>query len=430
MYKLVISDDEGRATVVPLLRDEITIGREEGNAIRLTERNVSRSHARLLKRNGSYLVEDLGSYNGVTLNGQRIDARAELAAGDQLGIGDYDLAFQSDVIATANTMPAPKPKSQPPPRLVVLGEPAAGAEFSLTKPALRIGRDERLDIWINHKSISHEHAEIQVNDGKVTVFDLESANGMRVNGVDTSRAVLESGDVLELGEVRFRFLPPQGAHSLEPLPHEDLDTRSSSSSRKPLFVMSVIGLVVVAGAGAVLATVRGGPRTQGEAESTEVAVAVVPEASSATMLAAQEELPSEPETMNAVTEQEVSRGVDSDNRALDEPREWEGQLARARRALASGNVDGAYAIAEELPEYSVLRKTPEFGEIRYRYAQSHITEGERALDEGDLEQARDEAKLVLELKGITSKQRQDARRLMRRARDPQLKPKVGPNVER
>ena len=140
MYKLVISDDEGRTTVVPLLRDEVTIGREKGNTIRLTERNVSRMHARLLKRNGSYIVEDLGSYNGVIVNGQRIESRAELAAGDQLGIGDYDLAVQAYVVATANTMPSPKPKSQPPPRLVVLGEPAAGAEFTLSKPALRIGR--------------------------------------------------------------------------------------------------------------------------------------------------------------------------------------------------------------------------------------------------------------------------------------------------
>ena len=72
MYKLVISDDEGHATVVPLLRDEITIGRQEGNTIRLTERNVSRLHARLLKRNGAYIVEDLGSYNGVIVNGTPI----------------------------------------------------------------------------------------------------------------------------------------------------------------------------------------------------------------------------------------------------------------------------------------------------------------------------------------------------------------------
>jgi len=433
MYKLVISDDEGHATVVPLLRDEISIGRQEGNTIRLTERNVSRSHARLLSRNGCYIVEDLGSYNGVTVNGERIDARAELAAGDQLGIGDYDLAFQSDVVATANTMPSPKPKSQPPARLVVLSEPAAGAEFTLTKPALRIGRDERLDIWINHKSISHEHAEVQVDDGKVTVFDLESANGMRVNGVAASRAILDAGDVLELGEVRFRFVPAQGAHSLEPLPHEAPEIRSSSSSRKPVFVMLLIGLVVVAGASAVLATMRGAPGAISGTESSTASIEEPNTASSETILSVsrpvEEALAAKPGVDAAATEQGASRDGDADSQPIEEPREWEGQLARAGKALAKGRLDRAYSIANELPVDSVLRKTPEFGEIRYRYAQAHINEGERALKEGDRDLARGEAKLVLELKGITSKQRQDARRLMRSAREPQVVPEAPPNLD-
>ena len=42
MIKLVISDNEGTTTVVPFARDEISIGRKEGNTIRLTERNISR----------------------------------------------------------------------------------------------------------------------------------------------------------------------------------------------------------------------------------------------------------------------------------------------------------------------------------------------------------------------------------------------------
>ena len=42
MLKLVISDDEGKTMVIPLTRDELTIGRKDGNSIRLTERNVSR----------------------------------------------------------------------------------------------------------------------------------------------------------------------------------------------------------------------------------------------------------------------------------------------------------------------------------------------------------------------------------------------------
>ena len=69
MYKLVIQDDEGKTTVVPLIRDELTIGRKEGNTIRLTERNVSRRHARLIRSNGSITIEDLNSYNGIRVNG-------------------------------------------------------------------------------------------------------------------------------------------------------------------------------------------------------------------------------------------------------------------------------------------------------------------------------------------------------------------------
>ncbi|NNE18166.1 MAG: FHA domain-containing protein [Myxococcales bacterium] len=413
MYKLVISDDKGHTTVVPLLRDEITIGREDGNSIRLTERNVSRSHARLLKRNEAYIVEDLGSYNGVTINGERIDEKAKLAVGDQLGIGDYDLAFQTDAPATRKKMTAaaPKPKSAPPPRLVVLSDPVVGAEFSLSKPVLRIGRDERLDIWINHKSISHEHAEVQSKDGRVTVFDLDSANGMRVNGVPVSRAVLEAGDTLELGKVRFRFVPPEGARSLDPVPLEAVSDGPPASSRKAGIAVSVIGLLLLAGAGAVLTTMRQEPERGATAEQPPVVVASLsPEAA-------------------PVPEEAVDAAGDSDGQAVDEPQEWEGRLAQAREALAGGEIDEAYAIANDLPDDSVLRDTPEFGEIRYRYVQSHISDGERALEARDLAWVRREAQLVLALDEITSKQRADAKRLMRRVRAARPEPEPSPERE-
>ena len=401
IYKLVISDDEGHTTVVPLLRNEVTIGREPGNTIRLTERNVSRLHARLLRRNGSYVVEDLGSYNGITVNGERIENHAKLAAGDQLCIGDYDLAFQADVPETANTIPAPAPKSHPPPRLVVLGEPAAGAEFSLGKPALRIGRDERLDIRINHKSISHEHAEVQVEDGKVRVFDLDSANGMRVNGISTSRALLETGDILQLGEVRFRFLPAEGAHSLVTAPDEPPSpVQSAPGSRKSLIALSIVSLLSLVGVGAVLVTLQGPPGLAPNPATDVAPTSAAP--------------PAAPE--RAASQGRSPPAAESDDAALEEPQEWERELVRARRALARERFDRAYSIAQELPEDSVLRKTPEFGEIRYRYVQSHIYGGELAYEEGDYERATHEASTALDVPGITPKQREEARRLLRRAK--------------
>jgi pSer/pThr/pTyr-binding forkhead associated (FHA) protein len=110
MFKLVISDDEGKTTSVPLGRDEITIGRKEGNTIRLTDRNVSRRHARLQKQNGHYLLHDLGSYNGIVINGARLVDAQPLKSGDQILIGDYKLAILEENTSQV-AVPPPAPSS-------------------------------------------------------------------------------------------------------------------------------------------------------------------------------------------------------------------------------------------------------------------------------------------------------------------------------
>jgi predicted component of type VI protein secretion system len=96
VLKLTIEDDEGKTTVIPVIRDEMTIGRQDGNTIRLTERNVSRRHARLLRQNGVVYVEDLASFTGVKLNGARISAVTPIREGDELLIGDYKIVLKSD----------------------------------------------------------------------------------------------------------------------------------------------------------------------------------------------------------------------------------------------------------------------------------------------------------------------------------------------
>src|SRR5437762_738914 len=112
--KLIIEDDEGRKTVVPLVRDEITIGRQDGNTIRLTERNVSRRHARLVKDNGFVLIEDLGSYNGVRVNGEKISGPTKIKEGDLVEIGDYDLGIQGKLDEKPAATTSPKQTTLPP----------------------------------------------------------------------------------------------------------------------------------------------------------------------------------------------------------------------------------------------------------------------------------------------------------------------------
>ena len=230
MLKLIIVDDEGRRTVVPFIRQEITIGRLEGNTIRLTERNVSRHHARLLRRNGSIVVEDLGSYNGVRVNGERIEGSAELRGGDRIQIGDYELAIDDgaapvahdriptrelEISPAAKTSPGIAPPRPPPPsdentpRLLVLNTDLAGLEFSCLGTDLKVGRSPDNDIVLEHKSLSPTQARLMREpSGEWQIVDLESSNGVFVNGQTFGVARLRDGDLLQLGDVKLKFEAP------------------------------------------------------------------------------------------------------------------------------------------------------------------------------------------------------------------------------
>lgn len=270
--KLIIKDDDDRTTVVPLLREEISIGRMEGNTIRLTERNVSRKHARILKQSGAVFIEDLGSYNGVRVNGEKITARAKIQEGDQISIGDYFLELEGSPGKEADTNPTVKdghvppadktppvavappqavrvpvsaPASAPPaanrktpdgstamirlsdlarpadpdelrdlsghetPRIVALGGSLRGKEFSLRRTVVKFGRtDEGNDLVIDHQSISRQHGKFQIEGGAWKIYDNKSANGIRVNGEEYGMSPVKPGDTIELGHVKFRFLAP------------------------------------------------------------------------------------------------------------------------------------------------------------------------------------------------------------------------------
>ncbi|MCK6547341.1 FHA domain-containing protein, partial [Myxococcota bacterium] len=93
------------------------------------------------------------------------------------------------------------------PRIVCVSTNYAGKEFALTRPELIIGRVEDNDIVIEHRSVSRNHAKI-VFDGRAhKIIDLQSANGILVNGEEYAMTDLRKGDLIELGHVRFRFVP-------------------------------------------------------------------------------------------------------------------------------------------------------------------------------------------------------------------------------
>src|SRR5580658_118262 len=253
MWKLVIEDDEGKRTIVPLTRDDYTIGRKEGKSIRLTERNVSRDHAKLRKANGAslppspglaasgasppgngedksaYVLEDLTSYNGVYVNGIRVAEARRLVDGDLIQIGDYRIVLQDEQLVEEDSIPLesedlkgtlPTPPRMPSPlrtsnaaflekpnRLVMLAGPTPGEEYPLVDERLTIGRAEEATISVNHNSVSRMHCEVHaLGAGRFEIVDKGSSNGVRVNGADLRRGIIEAGDFIELGDVKFKFV--------------------------------------------------------------------------------------------------------------------------------------------------------------------------------------------------------------------------------
>lgn len=82
--------DKGR--VYRDLEVPVTIGREEGNLLRLNDERVSRFHAKIQFDNEDVILTDLDSTNGTRINGNPIQIR-RLKAGDRVGVGRTIMIF-------------------------------------------------------------------------------------------------------------------------------------------------------------------------------------------------------------------------------------------------------------------------------------------------------------------------------------------------
>jgi hypothetical protein len=83
---------EGRRMVVGATG--AVIGRSRDCDVVLGDGNVSRRHAEVRPTDSGWAVNDLGSTNGVLLNGRRVDGSAPLRAGDRIEVGTTELRFE------------------------------------------------------------------------------------------------------------------------------------------------------------------------------------------------------------------------------------------------------------------------------------------------------------------------------------------------
>lgn len=136
MFSVIISEKGGAERREAFDRTEINVGRVQGNDLMLPKGNVSKRHARLLYRDGRFIVTDLKSTNGTYVNGRKIAQATIVREGDKIYIGDFVLRIESAASAGGQATATPMPSHDevvpdvPPPS----GPPPVGPQTSAQIP--------------------------------------------------------------------------------------------------------------------------------------------------------------------------------------------------------------------------------------------------------------------------------------------------------
>src|SRR3954447_5086601 len=124
MFSIIISEKGGAERREHYDRTEINVGRVQGNDLMLPKGNVSKRHARLLYRDGRFIVTDLKSTNGTYVNGRKIAQATIVREGDKIYIGDFVLRIETTA-SSSSALSLGAPASADP---AALEAPAAAAE--------------------------------------------------------------------------------------------------------------------------------------------------------------------------------------------------------------------------------------------------------------------------------------------------------------
>jgi pilus assembly protein CpaF len=95
-FSIVIHEKGGTERREVFETSEVSVGRVQGNHIVLPKGNVSKRHARLLYRDGRFIVTDLNSTNGTYVNRRRIAQATIVREGDRIYVGDFVLRIEPE----------------------------------------------------------------------------------------------------------------------------------------------------------------------------------------------------------------------------------------------------------------------------------------------------------------------------------------------
>ncbi len=217
----------------------VSIGRGEGNDLILESSNVSRNHCQLVFENGNWLIEDLGSTNGVELDGVRV-GKEIVKNGSSIVVRPFLLRIilpSEDVdgtIADSTLTDGTLIENATQADLTVIGDEeeqtfvggvsgeegtyiqegiqqnfilvqnglSAGVSVPLFEENL-IGSQVNCDLVLQDAGIESEHLRISYDGIRYSFVQLSSGESVVLNGKNVSKGSLKDGDSLLLGEIEL-----------------------------------------------------------------------------------------------------------------------------------------------------------------------------------------------------------------------------------
>lgn len=218
--RLIVKLQGHGSRTVELQGDSFTIGRKADNDLSIDDHTTSGRHARIVKVQSVYFIEDLKSTNGTSVNDKRIE-RHQLRDADVITIGQHRIIFQEPAAPVTGSPAASVDLDQ---TMVISGKgstgfaPNAGAkvlvtdgktdrlEYRLTNQVSLIGSQDgaaiRLTGWFAPKSA----AQISHRGGAYFVNAAQDTKRLLVNGQDVAGSQqLKNGDQIQVAGVTLTF---------------------------------------------------------------------------------------------------------------------------------------------------------------------------------------------------------------------------------
>jgi pSer/pThr/pTyr-binding forkhead associated (FHA) protein len=229
MARLILMFNKQVVKEYPLIKDSVSIGRNDDNTIMIDNLAVSGYHARIDMAGSAYILTDLQSTNGTFVNDEKIVSH-KLVHGDNIGIGKHVLLFvateeaketgqkaslnktmvldtmkQRELLSKQQT-PASAPKVPEKVGVVSFIDGSDLGEIELSKKLTKIGKADTSEIRLAGLLMGATAATISRRPSGYVISFTGGMAKLKVNGqVVKESAPLHDFDTIELGSYRFQF---------------------------------------------------------------------------------------------------------------------------------------------------------------------------------------------------------------------------------